>query len=80
MTLPVLRVEPYTPAHHDGWNAFVATSKNGTFLFDRDYLEYHADRFVDSSLLVLNDKGGVVALLPASLEECVLTSHGGLTY
>jgi hypothetical protein len=34
------------------WNAFVRASKNGTFLFDRDYMEYHSDRFDDHSLVV----------------------------
>ena len=33
------------------WDAFVKTSKNGTFLFMRDYMEYHNDRFIDYSLL-----------------------------
>ena len=49
----------------DEWDAFVAASKNGTFLFLRDYMDYHADRFADHSLIV-RDRSGIVALLPAN--------------
>lgn len=69
----------YTPAMADEWNRFVATSKNGTFLFFRDYMDYHADRFRDHSLMFYRD-GGLFALLPANEEGEVLWSHRGLTY
>ncbi|MDX1782867.1 MAG: GNAT family N-acetyltransferase [Aequorivita vladivostokensis] len=55
------------------------TSKNATFLFQRDFMEYHADRFTDHSLLVLK-KGKPVALLPANIADNTLYSHQGLTY
>jgi len=71
--------ERYTPDHHDAWNAFVDRSKNGTFLFDRRYMDYHADRFSDHSLLALED-GELVALFPAHRVDDRLVSHGGLTY
>jgi len=73
-------VERYGPARKAQWDQFVAASKNGTFLFFRDYLEYHRDRFVDASLLVLDERGQVAALLPASRHGDVVKSHGGLTY
>ena len=45
------------------WNLFIASAKNATFLFDRDFMEYHADRFTDFSVLVFKaDK--LVAVLP----------------
>jgi Acetyltransferase (GNAT) domain len=75
-----LRVERYTAAREREWNDFVCSSKNGTFLFDRGYMDYHRDRFVDSSLMVHDDRGRLIALLPASRHERVLVSHGGLTY
>ncbi len=46
-----IRVERYEPKHKICWDEFVRQSKNGVFLFYRDYLEYHADRFNDFSLL-----------------------------
>jgi hypothetical protein len=69
----------YTTGREEEWNAFVARSKNGTFLFDRRFMDYHSDRFTDHSLIFSHD-GKVIALLPASLSESTVTSHGGLTY
>ena len=63
----------------DEWNLFVAASKNGTFLFDRRFMDYHADRFCDHSLLVYRDQR-LYALLPANQKDDTLVSHGGLTY
>lgn len=42
-------------------------------------MEYHADRFVDASLLCFREDE-LVALLPASRHHERLVSHGGLTY
>ncbi|MFH0879301.1 MAG: GNAT family N-acetyltransferase [Lentisphaerota bacterium] len=75
-----MNVERYSPAVQERWNQFLAGSKNGTFLFNRAYMEYHADRFEDFSLLVSNERDGLVALLPANRNGDVLSSHGGLTY
>lgn len=61
------------------WNEFVASSKNGTFLFDRRYMDYHSDRFVDASLMVYRC-GRLYALLPANREGDTVCSHRGLTY
>lgn len=69
----------YTPSHADEWNQFVATSKNGTFLFDRRYMDYHADRFEDCSLMFFLN-GKLYGLLPANRRGDVLYSHQGLTY
>jgi hypothetical protein len=61
------------------WNTFVAGAKNATFLFDRDFMEYHADRFEDFSLLIFEaDK--LIAILPANRVENEVFSHQGLTY
>lgn len=75
-----LSVRPYAAADGDEWNAFVARSKNGTFLFDRRYMDYHADRFPDHSLVVRTDNGSILALLPATVRGDSLVSHAGLTY
>lgn len=70
----------YTHDRQDEWNRFVAQSKNGTFLFDRRYMDYHADRFDDCSLMIYDD-GRLYALLPACDDgEGTLWSHRGLTY
>lgn len=73
-------VERYSAERKPAWNRFVAEAKNATFLFDRDYMEYHGDRFVDHSL-VLSRGDKVVALLPANLaNDGTVVSHQGLTY
>jgi hypothetical protein len=73
-------VQRYTPTDAPEWDAFVAASKNGTFLFQRPYMDYHADRFRDHSLLVRDPEGRLRALLPAHATNQRLVSHGGLTY
>ncbi len=73
------RIERYTISNYNLWNDFIAQSKNGTFLFHRDYMEYHSDRFDDFSLMVFEgDK--LVAVFPANREGQELHSHKGLTY
>lgn len=69
----------YTPEHKTEWNRFVAQSKNGTFLFNRDYMDYHSDRFQDFSLMFYY-KGRLYALMPANRKGDVFQSHAGLTY
>ncbi len=58
-----------------------ALARNGLFLFQRAYMEYHADRFEDCSALAMVD-GQVIAALPASIDRSSghATSHGGLTF
>lgn len=75
----MFEIRRYTPDKADEWNRFVAQSKNGTFLFDRRFMDYHADRFTDASLMVYRGQS-LYALLPANVKGNVLTSHGGLTY
>lgn len=78
----MMRLVRYTPDRRAEWDSAVRRSKNATFLFCRDYMEYHADRFTDCSLMVLDedDDDAVVSVLPASLHGTELRSHGGLTY
>lgn len=61
------------------WNEFIAKAKNATFLFDRDFMEYHSDRFEDFSLLIYENEK-LVALLPANIFNSTIYSHQGLTY
>ena len=75
----MITIRKYNPADGPIWDAFVAASKNGTFMLMRGYMDYHADRFTDHSLLFY-DEDKLVALLPASIHGEELRSHGGLTY
>ena len=75
----MFEIRRFTPEHVDEWNQFVAESKNGVFLFDRRYMDYHSDRFCDHSLMFYSD-GRLLAVLPAHQSGDTLCSHNGLTY
>ncbi|NDP28194.1 MAG: GNAT family N-acetyltransferase [Flavobacterium sp.] len=72
-------VKRYQENDYTEWNAFIGQAKNATFLFHRDFMEYHSDRFHDYSLIVLNGEKWV-AILPANVLENQVFSHQGLTY
>lgn len=76
---PMFDIKLYEKSDKDEWNRFVGTSKNGTFLLLRDYMDYHSDRFTDCSLLFYKN-GKLHALLPANRKGDTLYSHQGLTY
>ena len=75
----MFEVRRYTPADKPVWDAFVTKARNATFLFSRDYMDYHADRFTDHSLMVFK-RGKLYALLPGNVRGAVFHSHQGLTY
>ena len=69
----------YTSDRKAEWDDFINRSKNGTFLFRRDYMDYHSNRFRDHSLMFyLKDR--LYAVLPANVVGGMLYSHQGLTY
>lgn len=72
-------VRTYERSDYAQWNAFVSKAKNATFLFHRDFMEYHSDRFIDFSMLVF-DEVKLVAILPANRVGATVFSHQGLTY
>ncbi len=78
----MVTVRPYCDDYKLLWDGFVEKSKNGSFLFYRDYMDYHADRFKDYSLLVYDAKERLLAVMPANivLAENKVYSHGGLTF
>lgn len=75
-----MQVIRYTVERTDEWNEFIASSKNSTFLLDRRFMDYHSDRFTDHSLIIQNESGKLVAVLPANEKEDCIISHAGLTY
>ncbi|PKP44334.1 MAG: FemAB family protein [Bacteroidetes bacterium HGW-Bacteroidetes-13] len=69
----------YLPAYQTEWDDFVANNGNATFLFYRDFMEYHQDWFDDASLLIFNQQK-LVGILPGHRVERRFCSHRGLTY
>ena len=70
----------YTPDDRPAWDECVLRSRNGVFLFLRAYLEYHADRFEDASVVIHAEghPGRIVAVLPANRQRAPLqpAEHG----
>jgi hypothetical protein len=73
------KVVTYTSEDYKIWNNFINSSKNGTFLCHRDFMEYHKDRFQDQSYLIFENEK-LVAVFPANKTNHILYSHQGLTY
>jgi hypothetical protein len=74
-----MHVDRYEPRMAADWDAFVRSSRNGTFLFERGYMDYHADRFRDHSLVVRHEDEWL-AVLPAHAAGNRIASHEGLSY
>lgn len=75
----IFTIKAYTENYKEIWNEFVAISKNATFLFYRDFMEYHQDKFEDASMLIFKNEK-LIALFPANKINNKLYSHQGLTY
>lgn len=74
-----LQIRKYSSEDKLLWNNFIKQAKNATFLFDRDFMDYHKDRFVDYSLMIF-DKQHLKAVFPANILNNNIYSHQGLTY
>lgn len=74
-----LTVKKYDQNDYKIWNDFVSQAKNATFLFHRNFMEYHKDRFEDFSLLIFEEEK-LRAILPANKNGNTVYSHQGLTY
>ncbi len=61
------------------WDDLIKRSSNGTFLHFRNYMDYHAQRFEDFSLMIYEDLK-LRAVLPAHRIENDIFAHKGLTY
>lgn len=75
----MINSRPYQPEDAEVWDEVVRTSRNGTLLFYRNFMDYHKDRFQDASLLFFDGKQAV-GCLPMSRHGRMLNSHGGLTF
>jgi len=79
-----LRLDTYREERAAEWDEVVRRSLNGTFLFTRAFMDYHADRFRDCSLIIYKCTRAR-AVFPAcygrgDAEYPSAVSHEGLTY
>ena len=69
----------YDPTFQQDWDNVVKGSKNSNFLHLRSYIDYHAHRF-DERSVVIKRQSKPVALFPCNRISDQLISHSGLTY
>ena len=75
----MFEIKRYTPQDKTIWDQYVSKARNATFLFYRDYMDYHSNRFHDYSLMFFKN-GRLHSLLPAHSSDETFFSHLGLTY
>ena len=76
----MIHIKRYNAELKQVWDEFIEASKNGYFLFYRDYMDYHSDRYLDYSLLFYNENNKLLAVMPANIKDDYVYSHDGLTY
>ncbi|MBK9735173.1 MAG: hypothetical protein IPO92_09490 [Saprospiraceae bacterium] len=74
-----MNVVRYHSELKDDWDKFVRNSNTPLFIFERTFIEYHGDRYLDHSLLVYKN-GLLVAVQPACEIDFQLISHRGLPF
>lgn len=74
-----LRLERYQPCYKVVWDDCVNNAVNEHLLFYRNFMDYHADRFRDHSLLLWK-KNVLIGVFPANEDGNTLYSHQGLTF
>lgn len=75
----MITVERYNSSKSKEWDNLIHKSKNGTFLLDRNFMDYHSDRFEDCSLMIYRNNK-LEAVFPANIVDTTIYSHQGLTY
>lgn len=75
----MISIQKYDRSRQKEWDEFCRQAKNSMFMFQRDFMEYHSDRFTDWSLMFY-DGALLLALLPMNAGGKSLFSHGGLTF
>lgn len=76
----MLNIQLYSPQAKISWDDFVSNSKNGHFMFYRDYMDYHSDRFQDISLMIYDERNVLIGLIPANLVDYTFHTHQGLSF
>ena len=60
----MLRIEKFQQEKVQLWNNFNKNAKNGLFMFDRSYMDYHRDRFKDHSLMFYDEDKLIAIFAP----------------
>lgn len=75
----MITLRPYTAADKLIWDSIIHDADNAHFMFLRDFMDYHADRFKDCSFMVVKDDTEIGAI-PGNIIGKEWLSHQGLTF
>ena len=75
----MITLTQYEEKKFDEWDSFIEHSKGSTLHSYRKFLNYHKDKFQDSSLMFYHNNN-LVAVLPGVLLENSFISHPGASY
>lgn len=75
----MIELYKYNINYKSEWDDLITRSRNGSFLFYRDYMEYHSNRFTDNSFIIRKN-GKMEAVIPGNINYPTYYSHQGLTY
>jgi hypothetical protein len=76
----MFNVTRYNASNLEEWNDFLEQVRNNHFFFNRNYMDYHQDRFIDHSVFIKDELENIIAVLPANEKENTIISHGGLSF
>ena len=75
-----MEIKKFTLDYTDKWDDFVNNySLNGTIYHTRKFLNYHNEKFIDTSILIYNNNN-LVCVVPCCLSNGINFSHKGATY
>lgn len=75
----MIAIKKYESFHQEEWDTFISGSRIDSFIFYRNFMDYHSHRFIDCSLMIYR-KGKLDAVLPGNIDQDIFYSHQGLTY
>jgi hypothetical protein len=78
-----MNVASYETSGAAKWDELVAEAPMGTFLHSRAFLSYHSDHFQDASVVLHDEKGGLLGVMPAAIDPGDperVASHPGATF
>ena len=65
-----MRIITYSDELETDWDNFVQHSRNGTFMQQRNFINYHPpEKFKDCSLLFYDHQNRIIAVIPAALKQ-----------
>lgn len=75
----MIEIKKYESLKIKEWDDFISNSRIDSFIFFRNFMDYHSYKFQDFSLM-LYKKGKLDAVIPGNIDNAIFYSHQGLTY